>query len=54
MQVPLINEELLNPIPNASKYTTNKKRALNLGVYTTDLSFASLFDHIHIDLIWFE
>ncbi len=38
------NEELLNPVDNVSKYTTNKKMALNLGIYTTDLSFASLFD----------
>lgn len=38
------NEELLNPISNASKYTSNRTRALNLGIYTTDLSFASLFD----------
>jgi hypothetical protein len=38
------NEELLNPIENASNYTTNKKMALNLGIYTTDLSFASLFE----------
>ena len=38
------NEELLNPIENASNYTTNRKMALNLGIYTTDLSFASLFD----------
>ncbi len=38
------NEELLNPVDNTSNYTTNKKIALNLGVYTTDLSFASLFD----------
>jgi hypothetical protein len=38
------NEKLLNPISNASKYTTNKTRALNLVIYTTDLSFASLFD----------
>jgi len=38
------NEELLNPISNASKYSTNRARALNLGIYTTDLSFASLFD----------
>jgi hypothetical protein len=38
------NEELLNPITNASRYTTNRARALNLGIYTTDLSFASLFD----------
>jgi hypothetical protein len=40
----IYNEELLNPISNASKYSTNKARALNLGIYTTDLSFASLFD----------
>jgi len=38
------NEELLNPVSNATKYTTNKMMALNLGIYTTDLSFASLFD----------
>jgi hypothetical protein len=38
------NEEFLNPINKASGYTTNKSMALNLGVYTTDLSFASLFD----------
>ena len=38
------NEELLNPVSNASNYTTNKMKALNLGIYTTDLSFASLFD----------
>ena len=38
------NEELLNPVSNTSKYTTNKMMALNLGIYTTDLSFASLFD----------
>jgi hypothetical protein len=38
------NEELLNPVSNSTKYTTNKTMALNLGIYTTDLSFASLFD----------
>jgi hypothetical protein len=38
------DESLLNSIDNASNYTTNKKMALNLGIYTTDLSFASLFD----------
>jgi hypothetical protein len=38
------DEQLLNPVQNTSKYTTNKKMALNLGIYTTDLSFASLFD----------
>jgi len=38
------NEELLNPTANVSKYVTNKSMALNLGIYTTDLSYASLFD----------
>ncbi|MCB2195818.1 MAG: hypothetical protein KQH79_08150 [Bacteroidetes bacterium] len=38
------NEELLNPTDNVSKYVTNKSMALNLGIYTTDLSYASLFD----------
>lgn len=38
------NEDFLNKITNISKYTTNKSMALNLGVYSADLSFASLFD----------
>ncbi|HDP75948.1 MAG TPA: hypothetical protein ENN49_08780 [Bacteroidales bacterium] len=38
------NEELLNPVKNASKYNTTKSMALNLGIYSTDLSYASLFD----------
>ncbi|MDP4188606.1 MAG: hypothetical protein Q8907_14710 [Bacteroidota bacterium] len=38
------NESLLNPVGNVTNYTTNKVMALNLGVYTMDLSFASLFD----------
>jgi hypothetical protein len=40
----LFNEELLNPVENSSKYITNRSMALNLGIYTTDLSYASLFD----------
>ncbi len=38
------DEELLNPVDNATKYSTNKSMALNLGIYTCDLSFASLYD----------
>ncbi len=38
------NEELLNSTDNTSRYVTNKSMALNLGIYTTDLSYASLFD----------
>ncbi len=38
------NEELMNPTSNTSKYITSKSKALNLGIYSTDLSYASLFD----------
>lgn len=38
------NEEILNPVDNVSRYSTNKSMALNLGIYSTDLSYASLFD----------
>jgi hypothetical protein len=38
------DEVLLNAVDNKTKYTTTKSLALNLGIYTTDLSFASLFD----------
>lgn len=38
------NPEILNPEENLSRYTTTKSMALNLGIYSTDLSYASLFD----------
>lgn len=38
------DEELMNPISNTSRYITSKSKALNLGIYSTDLSYASLFD----------
>ncbi|MGD9978568.1 MAG: hypothetical protein AB7S54_11630 [Bacteroidales bacterium] len=38
------NEEILNPVGNVSRYNTSKSMALNLGIYSTDLSYASLFD----------
>jgi hypothetical protein len=38
----------LNPVENSSNYTTNKSLALNLGIYTCDLSFASLYDQTQI------
>jgi len=38
------DQEILNPIDNVQNYTTNRAMALNLGIYTTDLSFASLFE----------
>ncbi len=38
------NENLLNPLSNIDKYSTNRQMALNLGVYSADLSYTSLFD----------
>lgn len=47
-------EKLLNPVNNASNYTTNKGMALNLGIYTTDLSYASLFDQAQTTLTYMD
>lgn len=34
----------LNPTSNSSKYSTNFKKAVNLGVYGADLGYISLYD----------
>ena len=44
----LFDDDLLNPIENTNKYSTNKSMALNLGIYTCDLSFASLYDQTQL------
>jgi len=38
------DRKFLNPINNTGLYTTTRSQALNLGIYTCDLSFASLYD----------
>lgn len=38
------DEDLLNSVGNVNKYQTNLKMALNLGIYSADMSYASLFD----------
>ncbi len=38
------NERVLNDLGSVDKYSTSKSKAINLGIYTTDLSFASLFE----------
>lgn len=50
----LFEEKLLNPVSNTSKYTTNRNMALNLGIYTTDLSYASLFDQAQITIKYMD
>ncbi len=34
----------LNPIENLSKYTDSKLKAINFGIYSTDLSYCSIFN----------
>ncbi len=38
------DEQILNPVENVTNYNTNLKMALNLGIYSADLSYTSLFD----------
>jgi hypothetical protein len=42
------DESLLNPTGNVNNYVTNKSMALNLGIYTCDLSFASLYEQTQL------
>jgi hypothetical protein len=42
------DKSLLNPTDNASNYVTNKSMALNLGIYTCDLSFTSLYEQTQL------
>jgi hypothetical protein len=41
-------EKLLNPVSSVNNYVTNKAMALNLGIYTCDLSFASLYEQTQL------
>jgi hypothetical protein len=42
------DQSLLNPVGNVNSYITNKSMALNLGIYTCDLSFASLYEQTQL------
>lgn len=42
------DEKLLNSVSNQNNYVTSKAMALNLGVYTCDLSFASLYEQTQL------
>jgi hypothetical protein len=44
----LFDGRLLNPVDNAKNYSTNRSMALNLGIYTCDLSFTSLYDQTQL------
>ncbi len=38
------NVGITNPVENVNNYSTNAQKALNLGVYGADLSYANIFD----------
>jgi len=40
----IFNKSLLNPVSNASKYSNTISQAVNLGIYSADLSYCSSFD----------
>ena len=48
------NETLMNPTTNTARYITSKSKALNLGIYSTDLSYASLYDQNQATLNYIE
>ena len=38
------NKDILNPAKNFSKYSTNFKKAINLGVYGADVGYVTMYD----------
>lgn len=38
------DEDMLNKLSMADKYSSNLKMAINLGIYSSDMSFASMFN----------
>ncbi|GEM_PF-3270152 len=42
------NRDILNPPENMVKYTTNRSIALNIGIYSSDLSYAGFFEQKQI------
>jgi hypothetical protein len=46
------NASYLNPIENVSKYTSVTSKALNLGIYGSDLSFTSMFDQTQESMLY--
>ena len=40
------NSDLLNSTENKINYTSSEKKALNLGVYTADLGYSNVYEHV--------
>ncbi len=48
------NASYLNPVENAAKYSSVKAKAINLGIYGSDLSFISLYDQTQESLLYLK
>ena len=48
------NAAYLNPVENASKYSSVQAKAMNLGIYGSDLSFISLYDQTQESLLYLK
>ena len=46
------DSKILNPIENVSNYSTVASKALNLGVYGSDLSFTSIYDQTQESMLY--
>ncbi len=48
------NPDLLNPTQNYTHYISTLAKALNLGIYATDLSYANIFNDSQLTLKYFD
>lgn len=48
------NKELLNDVKNISKYTTSAKKAINIGVYSADVGYTTLFKQTQETYFYFN
>jgi len=44
------NSELLNPVENASSYSSSFKKALNMGVYGADMGYITIYENTDLSL----
>lgn len=48
------NPDLVNPITNVDKYNDSRIQAINLGIYTADLAYLTVFEKTKESLDYFE
>lgn len=48
------NKELINDVKNISKYTTNFKKNINIGVYSADVGYTTLFKQTQETYFYFN